>query len=54
MNVIMTGSGKFVEVQGTAEQKAFSKDDMGSMITLAEKGVMELIAHQEKALKGRG
>lgn len=51
MNVIMTGSGRFVELQGTAEQKAFSKDDLGKMLSLAEKGIMELVAHQKRALK---
>lgn len=51
MNVIMTGSGKFVEVQGTAELAAFSRDEMNSMMDLAEKGIRELTAFQNEALK---
>lgn len=42
MNVIMTGGGKFVEVQGTAEFAAFSREEMNSMMDLAEKGIKEL------------
>lgn len=51
MNVVMTGSGAFVEVQGTAEGKAFSKKEMDSLVGLAEKGIRELLLHQKKALK---
>ena len=50
MNVVMTGSGGFVEVQGTAEGAAFSRDEMGSLVQLADKGIRELIAAQRKAL----
>ncbi|NTV28572.1 MAG: ribonuclease PH [Candidatus Omnitrophica bacterium] len=49
MNIVMVGSGKFVEVQGTAEGKAFSRQDMDSMVKLAEKGIRELFAVQKKA-----
>ena len=52
MNVVMTGAGKFVEIQGTAEKVAFSKADMGVLVGLAEKGIIELIGEQEKALHG--
>lgn len=51
MNVVMAGSGKFVELQGTAERIPFSKDDMYSLIKLAEKGIKELIKIQ-KAVVG--
>ena len=50
MNVVMTGAGKFVEIQGTAEGVPFSRDDMTSLVGLAEKGIAELIAAQKKAL----
>jgi len=50
MNIVMTGSGQLVEVQGTAEGKPFSKNSLGRMIKLAEKGIMELIEKQKKAL----
>ncbi|MBF0519076.1 MAG: ribonuclease PH [Nitrospirae bacterium] len=50
MNVVMTGSGKFVEVQGTAEGPPFSRESMDIMISLATKGIGELIEMQKKAL----
>lgn len=50
MNVAMNSSGKFVEIQGTAEEKPFSKDEMNSMLDLAAKGIKELIALQRKVL----
>lgn len=52
MNVVMTSSGKFVEVQGTAEGDPFSRDRMDEMIKLAEKGIKSIITKQEAALKG--
>jgi ribonuclease PH len=52
MNIIMTGDGRFIEVQGTAEREPFSKDDMEKLLALAQKGVEELIVIQKKALKG--
>ncbi len=51
MNVIMTSSGKFVEIQGTAERKPFSQDKMNQLIELAHKGIIQLIDLQKKALK---
>ena len=50
MNVVMTGAGKFVEIQGTAEGVPFSKEDMGKLVGLAEKGIAQLIGEQKKAL----
>jgi len=50
MNVVMTGAGGFVEVQGTAEGAAFTRDEMGALLQLADKGIRELIAAQRKAL----
>ena len=50
MNVVMTGAGHFVEVQGTAEGAAFSRAEMNALLALAEKGIEELMAMQQKSL----
>ncbi len=50
MNIVMTGSGKFVEVQGTAEGDPFGEADMHKLIVLAKKGIRELINIQKKAV----
>ena len=50
MNVVMTGAGKFVEIQGTAEGVPFSRSDMDALIGLAEKGISALIGEQRKVL----
>lgn len=52
MNVVMTDSGRFLEVQGTAEKKPFDKSELDEMLTLAQKGIKSLIAKQKEALKG--
>lgn len=52
MNIIMTGDGRFVEIQGTAEREPFRKEDMNKLIMLAKKGIDELAAAQKKILKG--
>ena len=52
MNVVMTGAGHFVEVQGTAEGAAFSRDEMSQLLALADKGIRELVAAQRTALAG--
>ena len=46
-NFVLTGSGKFVEIQGTAEQVPFSRDELEQLMALAEKGIAELTAHAE-------
>lgn len=51
MNVVMTGMGKFVEIQGTAEGVPFSRKDMDSLVELAAKGISALIREQMNALK---
>lgn len=51
MNVVMTESGHFVEIQGTAEGAAFSRADMDAMLDLATTGIAELIAAQKAALR---
>lgn len=50
MNVVMTGQGKIVEVQGTAEQGAFERKELDMLLDLATDGIRQLTAHQEKAL----
>ncbi|HET7766568.1 MAG TPA: ribonuclease PH [Burkholderiales bacterium] len=50
MNVVMTGSGGFVEVQGTAEGHPFSAEEMQALIALARQGIERLIAKQKEAL----
>jgi ribonuclease PH len=50
MNVVMTGAGHFVEVQGTAEGAAFTRQEMDALLALADKGIQELIALQNKSL----
>jgi ribonuclease PH len=51
MNVVMLGSGTFIEVQGTAEGAAFSRSELDALLTLAEKGVGEIIDAQREILK---
>ncbi len=50
MNIVKTGSGGFVEVQGTAEREPFSDKDMTALLSLAHKGIKELIVLQKKAI----
>jgi ribonuclease PH len=50
MNVVMTGSGGFVEVQGTAEGKTFSREEMNALLDLAAQGVKQLGDAQKKAI----
>jgi len=50
MNVVMTGSGGFVEVQGTAEGQSFSRAEMDRLLALADKGIRELLVAQRTAL----
>jgi len=50
MNIVMTGAGGFVEVQGTAEGAPFSRHEMDSLLALAERGIRDLIAQQRAAV----
>jgi ribonuclease PH len=50
MNVVMTGAGGFVEVQGTAEGAAFSRKELDELLVLADKGIRELVIAQKHAL----
>jgi ribonuclease PH len=50
MNVVMTGSGQFVEVQGTGEESPFSRQELDEMLSLADRGIRRLIGIQKDAL----
>ena len=52
MNIVCTGSGKFIEIQGTAEREPFSRDQMNEMLDLAEKGINQLFTIQRYAING--
>ena len=51
MNVVMTGAGRYVEVQGTAEGHAFDRTELNALLSLAEKGILALKEKQKAALK---
>jgi ribonuclease PH len=53
MNIIMTGGGKFVEVQGTAEETPFDRSQLDAMLGLASSGIQELVAMQRRLLAER-
>ncbi len=50
MNVVMTDKGEFAEVQGTGEGRPFSREELERLLSLAEKGIMELVEKQKSAL----
>ncbi|KXZ13615.1 ribonuclease PH [Bacillus nakamurai] len=50
MNIIMTGSGRFVELQGTGEEATFSREDLNGLLSLAEEGIQTLIQKQKEVL----
>jgi ribonuclease PH len=52
MNVVMTGAGRFVEVQGTAEGSPFTQQDLEAMLAAARKAIAELVLRQRVALEG--
>jgi ribonuclease PH len=51
MNVVCTGDGRFIEVQGTAEREAFSREQMDGLLSLAEKGVQQLMSAQRDTIR---
>jgi len=53
MNVVMTGSGKFIEIQGTAETNPFEKKMLQELLSLAETGIKEIIEMQKSVLEGK-
>ncbi|HEV3010423.1 MAG TPA: ribonuclease PH [Burkholderiales bacterium] len=50
LNVVMTGSGRFVEVQGTAEGEVFSRAELDQLLDVAARGITELVQHQKQSL----
>jgi ribonuclease PH len=54
MNVVMTGVGKFVEIQGTAEGGVFTKKEMDELMKIAQRGIHVLTRIQKKSLEGKG
>jgi len=54
MNVVMTGAGEYVEVQGTAEQTPFGRARLDALLRLAEIGIHRLVTVQRRALEARG
>ncbi len=53
MNVVMTGSGQFIEIQGTGEEATFTRAELDKLIRLASRGIKQLVGLQEKALRRR-
>ena len=51
MNVVMTGAGRFVEVQATAEHDAFDDEQMARMLALARSGIAELVEIQKRVVR---
>jgi len=52
MNIVCTGAGKFIEIQGTAEREPFTREQMNEMLALAETGINQLFTIQRNALSG--
>ena len=50
MNVVMTGGGRFVEVQGTGEEATFSEDELSALLKLARRGIRQLTEIQQTAM----
>lgn len=50
MNVVMTGSGEYIEIQGTGEHASFSRDDLGQLLDLARNGIKQLVTYQVDSL----
>jgi len=53
MNIVMNDAGGFIELQGTAEGHAFRRDELDALLHIADKGIRELLDHQNNALKGQ-
>jgi ribonuclease PH len=53
MNIVLTGDGEYVELQGTGEQQTFSEKELAEMISQAKKGISQLAQMQKKALEGQ-
>jgi len=53
MNVVMSGDGKIIEIQGTGEESPFTREDLGKLLALAEKGIKQLIEYQKEVIGER-
>ena len=53
VNIVMTASGKIIEIQGTAEGAPFSVEELNALVALGQKGVAELVQHQQWAYQQR-
>jgi ribonuclease PH len=53
MNLVMTGKGRFIEIQGTAEKAPFSEDQLQRLLALGAQGIRELVQHQRAILENR-
>ncbi len=51
MNLVMTGSGKFIEIQGTGEERPFDKEELNQLLSYGEKGIKELLAIQKQIIE---
>lgn len=51
MNIVMTDTGKFIEIQGTGEQYPFSREDLNELLAMSEKGIKNMIQSQKDSLK---
>jgi ribonuclease PH len=51
MNVVMTGDGRFVEVQATAEGRPYSHDELGQLLDLASSGIRQLVKMQQEIVR---
>ena len=54
MNVVMTGGGRFIELQGTGEGATFSDLELRALVRLARRGIRRIVAHQRRLLGGSG
>jgi len=50
MNIVMTGSGQYVELQGTGEEATFTEEQLHELLALAKKGINELIDYQKQVI----
>jgi ribonuclease PH len=53
MNLVMTGSGRFIEIQGTAEKTPFTQEELQSLLALGSRGIAELVDRQKQAIRSR-
>ena len=54
MNLVMTGDGEFIELQGSGEEAVFTEAELAALLAVGKKGIAELIVGQKKALESLG